>query len=521
MFVSCLLSFISALLLSVVLTLLVRNVARTCGWVEVPQLDRHVHTFPVPRLGGVGICGAFIIVVIAGLFAPRWMGPVSLLQARTTLSLLGPAFIVFLLGLYDDFKPVNPHMKFGIQAVAAALLYWGGFGIHEVSFVSGGYEVRSVIGFLLTVFWILLITNAFNLIDGLDGLAAGSALFSTLVVFVTLLVSHNFLLTFLAITLAGAILGFLRFNFYPATIFLGDSGSLFIGFMLGELALAGSQKAPTMVAVAVPIVSLGLPILDVALAVMRRFVRQKPLFTGDGDHIHHKLLKRGYSQRDAVLVLYAATAGFGFMSLVLFRERRVIALVLAVAAIGIFMGVQQLRYQEFTELVSALHRIRRRRQMLANHVAIRHATESLNSCSEFSPICEILQNALKPIGFDGVRFQMLGPNGFPASALHPLRHTSDGKLLHWWSDRESHEAPWELRLELVTSSLRRWGYVSLIRMRGQDELQLDVNVLMTDFRTSLSDAMDRAVIQMEAHADDMAGRGGAGPRKSRASSMAN
>jgi UDP-GlcNAc:undecaprenyl-phosphate GlcNAc-1-phosphate transferase len=470
--------------------------------VEAPKSDRHVHTIPVPRLGGVAIYISFTIVVGAALLVPGWMGLASPLPAKATLSLLGPALIIFLLGLYDDLRSVGPYWKFGIQVVAAVLLYIGGFGIHSLHLASSGHDVRLVIGLPLTVLWVLLITNAFNLIDGLDGLAAGSALFSTVAVFITSLIVSDLLVTFLTIVLAGAVLGFLRFNFHPATIFLGDSGSLFIGFILSALALAGSQKAPTMVAVAIPVVSLGLPILDVALAVARRFLGRKPLFSGDAHHIHHKLLKRGFSQRNAVLILYAVTAGFGFSSLVLLQDRRVIALVLGVIGIGVFLGVQQLRYQEFAELLSVLQRVNRRRQILANHVAIRHATESLNSCSEFSSICYVLKETLEPVGFDGLRFQKLGTNGFPASLLHPLCYASGGNWFFSWSGDEICEPSWELRLELVTRSRQRWGYLFLFRRSNVNELLLDVNMLTDDFRISLSDALNRAGTQLEAQGQD-------------------
>src|SRR5262249_3691398 len=149
----------------------------------------------------------------------------------------------------------------------------------------------------------------------------------------------------------------------------------------------GSEKAPTMVAVAIPVVSLGLPILDVALTVVRRFVAGKPLFDGDRQHIHHKLLRRGLNQRDAVLTLYAVTAGFGFLSLILLHNRTTVGLVLAVLGTGIFVGVQQLRYQEFSELASLFRRAVQRRKILANNVAVRHAVESLGKCDEFSSIC--------------------------------------------------------------------------------------------------------------------------------------
>src|SRR5262249_54435252 len=153
-------------------------------------------------------------------------------------------------------------------------------------------------------------------------LAAGSALFSTGIVFMTTLFFPNELVAFVSIAIAGTILGFLRFNFHPASIFLGDSGSLFIGFMLSALALVGSQKAPTIVAVSIPVVALGLPILDVLMAIVRRFLAGRPLFDADKHHIHHKLLKRGLSQRDTALVLYGVTAAFGFLSLVLLHDRR-------------------------------------------------------------------------------------------------------------------------------------------------------------------------------------------------------
>ncbi len=370
------------------------------------------------------------------------------------------------------------------------------------TFVSSGRELDSFVGLPLTILWVLLITNAFNLIDGLDGLAAGSALFSTIVVLILSLVFSNSMVTCFAIALAGATLGFLRFNFHPASIFLGDSGSLFIGFMLSAMALAGSQKAPTMVAVAIPVVSLGLPILDVALAVVRRFLVGKPLFSGDNHHIHHKLLRRGLSQREAVLILYVVTAGFGFLSLVMLHQRGTIALVLAVTGIGILIGVQQLRYHEFAELMSIFQRVTRRREILANHVAVRHAAESFNVCDSFAGICQVLQHTLQPIGFDGICLQMLKPNGFPTSSFYPFRCAPNGNLFFSWIGREVVEPSWELRLELVTSAEQRWGYVSLIRMSDSEALALDVNLLTQEFRTALSNAVDRACVRLEASVHD-------------------
>jgi UDP-GlcNAc:undecaprenyl-phosphate GlcNAc-1-phosphate transferase len=490
-------AFLLCLILSIVGTWCVRNVANARGWIHEPKSERHVHTIAVPRLGGVAIYFSFMTVVILGMVIPGLLGRETPLQGKEMAGLLGPALIVFLLGLYDDVYSLNAKWKFAVETVAAVGLYAGGYGIHNLGLVHGGQPLGWEYCLPLTVLWVLLITNAFNLIDGLDGLAAGSAVFSAMVVFVMSLIAPNGLVAFLAIALAGATLGFLRFNFHPATIFLGDSGSLFIGFMLAALALAGSQKAPTIVAIAIPIVSLGFPILDVVLAVARRFVAKKPLFDGDKSHIHHKLVRRGLSQRDAVLTLYAVTAGFGFMSLILLQQRRAIALVLAVVGIGIFLGVQQLRYQEFAELLSVLQRVSRRRQVLANHVAIRLAAEKLGECKELGAMCQILKNTLEPIGFDAVRFQKCGKNGYSTSMILPMSYLPDGTWLYSWCEREIADAPWELRVELMNGGASRWGYLSLIRMSNQNPVALDLNMLTAEFRYALSGAIERATARLE------------------------
>jgi len=490
--------FCLALLLSWVFTRFVRDLARARGWLETPMLERHVHMTPLPRIGGAAIFASFTIAVGCALLVARWFLSPLILPVVPILKLLAPAVIIFALGLYDDVRGVSPKWKLLVQALAATLLYMGGYGVRHFDLVFSGHPLQTFIGVPLTIFWVLLITNAFNLIDGLDGLAAGSGLFSTVVILILSLFTPNPMVSFLAIVLAGVILGFLRFNFHPASIFLGDSGSLFIGFLISALAIVASQKAPTIVAVSIPLVSLGLPILDVVLAVARRFLGGKPIFRGDRDHIHHKLLKRGLSQREAVLLLYAVTAGFGFISLVLLHRGTAIALLLALTGTGVLIGIQQLRYGEFGEMLSLLQRATRRRQIVANHVAVRHAAESLESCDEFRSICFVLRDTLRPVGFDGIRFQMLHPNGFLPASFLPLKYEPDGKLLLSWSERGLDDPPWELRLELGADSNERWGYVSLIPVYDEKAIALDMNVLTREFRVALSKAVERACSRMEA-----------------------
>jgi UDP-GlcNAc:undecaprenyl-phosphate/decaprenyl-phosphate GlcNAc-1-phosphate transferase len=495
---SFLLIFSGALLLALVSTKYVRDLAHRKGWLETPVLDRHVHTTPLPRIGGVAIVSSFTIAIGCFLLAAHWFNLPFADLTIPTLKMLGPAFMVFLLGLYDDLRGASPTAKFLVQAIAAALLYMGGFGIHRFDLFFSGQPLQTIVGLPLTIFWVLLISNAFNLIDGLDGLAAGSALFSTTIIFILSFIVPNVMVSFLSLALTGVILGFLRYNFSPASIFLGDSGSLFIGFVISALAMAGSQKSPTIVAVTIPLVSLGFPILDVLLDFGRRFLRGKPLFEGDRDHIHHKLLKRGLSQREAVLLLYAVTAGFGFVSLVLLHQMTPVALILALTGTAVLIGVQQLRYNEFGEMLSILQRATRRRQVIANHVAVRRATEILESCDEFQSICQVLQDTLRPVGFDGIRFQMMHPNGYAASSFYPLNYEPDGKLILTWLDRGMEDPPWELRLELVSNAAERWGYLSLVRALDSKPIALDLNVLSGEFRRSLSRAVKRACDRMDA-----------------------
>jgi UDP-GlcNAc:undecaprenyl-phosphate GlcNAc-1-phosphate transferase len=198
-----------------------------------------------------------------------------------------------------------------------------------------------------------------------------------MVVFAVALVSGSSLVSLMALVLAGSILGFLRFNFSPATIFLGDCGSLFIGFMLSALALQGAQKAPTIIAVAIPVVSFGLPILETALSIVRRYLGGRPVFTADREHIHHKLLQRGLSHRQVVITLYAVSALFALLSLfLLWPTGDALGLVLAVLGTGVWIGVQHLGYMEFGELRRVAHRTIER-QILINNLAIRRATEEL------------------------------------------------------------------------------------------------------------------------------------------------
>jgi UDP-GlcNAc:undecaprenyl-phosphate GlcNAc-1-phosphate transferase len=278
-----------AMLLSLAITPACRWLCKRLGWVDHPNA-RKVHHTPIPRGGGIAI---FLSYVAALMFSPH--------DARMQ-ALLPAIAIVFATGLLDDIAGLKPWMKIAGSLTAAILACQA--GIQLSSF--GGMPIGP--GWLqiaLTVFWLIGCTNAFNLIDGLDGLAAGIGLFATLAALLSGLISGNYALAILAAPLLGSLLGFLPYNFSPASIFLGDSGSFSIGFLLGCFAIVWWQSTATIIGMAAPLIALAIPVLDTAFAILRRLGRGQPVFRADREHIHHVLLARGYTPKAAACMLYA------------------------------------------------------------------------------------------------------------------------------------------------------------------------------------------------------------------------
>jgi UDP-GlcNAc:undecaprenyl-phosphate/decaprenyl-phosphate GlcNAc-1-phosphate transferase len=493
--------FFSSLLSCFVLTRYVRDFAAAHGWVASPTQERHLHSSPLPRLGGVAIFLSFTFAMaIAAVWALRHPYLQSPLFVRTLLTILGPAALVFLLGVYDDLHGAGPYFKFSIQAVAATLLFTGGLRIVNIPVLFGDRTLPWYIGLPFTVLWVLAITNAFNLIDGLDGLAAGSALFSTMVAFVVALLNGPSLVTVMTIALAGAILGFLRYNFNPATIFLGDSGSLFIGFVLSAMALAGAQKAPTIVAVAIPVVSFGLPILETALSIIRRLISGRPVFTADREHIHHKLLQHGMTHRQVVILLYGVSAVFALLSLfLLWPTGSSLGLVLAVLGIGIWIGVQHLGYLEFGEIARVAQRTLDQPQIFVNNLAIRRATEELKVARDYDQVRRILIAAFSSNDFDGFELKLeLFPGEMAMIAGTEMSNVHRDPSLFRWSKQGARNLPngqsvWTIALALVGSSNRHRGSMMVHRLYSHRNLQVDVNLLTTAFPIALADALDRTL----------------------------
>lgn len=286
------------------------------GIVDKPS-QRKVHKLPMPRVGGVAMMVAFVVPVVGvALFFPEITAACSSVSLPT---LLGGALLVFFMGLIDDIRGLPARLKLVVQVVAACIAYAGGVRILQISLP---WDSTLVLGWMsapVTIFWILLVVNAVNLIDGLDGLAAGVALFASLVlVAASLLGGHPFVFVCFS-AMVGTLVSFLRYNFNPATVFMGDAGSYFIGFLLAVLSVLGSVKSRATVAMVVPVLALGVPLMDTMLAPVRRFIVARGLFQPDKDHIHHRLLKMGLTQRGAVLVIYGLCAFFGFFGVLLVK----------------------------------------------------------------------------------------------------------------------------------------------------------------------------------------------------------
>lgn len=334
-----------AFVLSLILTPWIREMARRLGLVDTPDAKRKLHRGDIPRVGGVAVALSYLLALAFILVAPYRHVDFDIPRGLSAAFALAPALsIVFLTGLVDDIRGLSPWQKFAAEVLAAVLAYRAGFGVH----VMLGQSLSDWISLPITVLWLVGCANALNLIDGMDGLAAGVGVFATLTSFVAALVHGSLELALVTAPLAGALFGFLRYNFSPASIFLGDSGSLFVGFLLGCFGTMWSQKSATVLGMTAPLIALAMPLLDTALAIVRRVLRRQSVFAADHRHIHHRLLDRGLTPRRAALMLYGVcglAAVFSLLQDMAHKEFGGLIIVLFCAAAWI--GIQYLGYAEF------------------------------------------------------------------------------------------------------------------------------------------------------------------------------
>ena len=297
-------TFFIALLSTVFVAPIVIKFATFKGVLDKPD-PRKIHKEPVPRLGGISIYVGFALALLFALIF-SWFNGMHI-KYLGILGIFISATIMFFLGIVDDVKGVNSLIKLLIQLLASAIVIF--FGI-EINFISNPFNgIFPLIGFIsipLTLIWLTGVTNAVNLIDGLDGFAAGVTTISAMTLFFVALRTHEIGAALILLSLAGAALGFLKYNFFPARIFLGDSGSYFLGFLLATSSIMGVFKTTLVVALIIPLLILGVPIFDTMFAIGRRLSERKSPFAPDKGHIHHMLLRAGFTQREAVLSIYVA-----------------------------------------------------------------------------------------------------------------------------------------------------------------------------------------------------------------------
>ncbi len=459
-------AFISAALFALLATPLVRDAALRLGLVDHGLTSRKVHGRPVPRLGGVAIVLAFFAPLVALHFVSSDVGRMFWATPVRAGALLAGGLVIAALGVYDDLRGSGARTKFAVQFGVAAFMYWAGYRIEQLSQPFGPPVQLGLLALPVTMLWIAGVINAMNLIDGLDGLAGGVALIAVATPFTLAAIQHQPLMLLFTAALGGAVLGFLRYNFNPATIFMGDTGSMFLGFVLAATSITTSQKSTAAVAVAAPLLALGIPISDTLLAMGRRALRGAPLFSADRGHIHHRLLDRGLTHRQAVLVIYGGGVLLGGAALLLsFANGPAAALVLLAVAI---LGFLALRALGFVDLAKAGAALESRRRNLELRAAVREAGEALRQARSTAELWLILRDTAPAFGAVGVGLTLgrlagragCGPwshglDDLPADALQgrygliPERPGDDHLTLAWTDGRALVHRDTEIAVELL------------------------------------------------------------------------
>jgi len=372
-------AFFTALVLSPV----IRDVFRSYNVVDNPG-RRKVHAYPIPRLGGIAVAVAFA----AGLLSAS--------DYDTAWRIFPGAAVIFLTGALDDFFNLKPVHKLVAQFGAGAVAYASGLRFDNFA----GHTVAPWLGVPITVFWLTLATNALNLVDGLDGLCAGISSVASAAFFVAATAQGNSALQRVALALAAALIGFIGYNWNPATMFLGDSGALLAGFLLGGFGLMWNQHTSSIPAAIMPPLILGIPLLDLGLSILRRFLKRRALFSPDRMHVHHRLLDRGLTPRKVVLVL----AGSGVIAAVFAWSLNAahglpsLGALAAVCGAGVVFGVSRLRYAEFDVALSLLGR-RDFRSEIAKEAWIRNLAEAAGRIRNEDDWWAVLTNAAAEAGW--------------------------------------------------------------------------------------------------------------------------
>ncbi|HKR21566.1 MAG TPA: MraY family glycosyltransferase [Pyrinomonadaceae bacterium] len=504
--------FLIATIASLVTTPLIRRLCQRLKLFDVPTDNRRLHRTAIPRLGGAALYLSCLAALSLLPFVDNLLTDALSGMKAEFLMLAIPASLVLLLGIYDDLRGTNAIVKFVALGAISTLFYAMGGRIDALSIpFAGVVQLPPLLSYAITIVWLVGIANAFNLIDGMDGLASGAALFSSLVILGVSVSNERTLMIVVSLVLCGALAGFLRYNFNPASIFLGDSGALFIGFVLAALSVLGTQKATTAVAIVVPILAFGFPVVDTGMTMARRLVSRKPVFQGDSEHIHHMLLARGWSQRRAALVLYGVCALFGLAALIFpATGSKLPGFMLFVISVAVIIAVGHLRYHEVDEIRAGVKRtVADRRLRVANNIKVRRAARALSKASDLHEMFDAMHHMLDfgeftfanaVVGQAG-RAEM-NERAYRASLQrNPKQHLEfrNGRVAWSWAAKgvEANEvirarSDWSFRLPLVKNGVE-WGWLNFYHSLEGETLLVDTSYLSDLFRREFTDAVARII----------------------------
>ena len=341
-------AFILAFIVAFMATPYTIKIANKIGAVDIPKDKRRMHTKKMPKFGGPAVILGFIVSMIYLIIIMSIEGSLDLFTeqayGKKLIGILLGIGVIAITGILDDIKTLKAWQQLIGQVIAAIIVVAFGTQIEHLNipflYRIGLSEVFSTI---LTVLWIVGVTNAINLIDGLDGLSSGISLISCISLLIIFLMNGSPMIATIIVTaMSGALVGFLPFNFSPAKTFIGDTGSNFLGFMLAVVSILGVAKTYTAAVIVLPVIVLGLPIFDVLFAIVRRVVKGKSIkaaFKPDKGHLHHRLVKKGFTQKQAVLILYGLSASLGMFAIILFdsgiwKALSFLLMIIAAVAIG-------------------------------------------------------------------------------------------------------------------------------------------------------------------------------------------
>ncbi len=454
-------AFLIALLSALALTPLARRLALRAGVLDHALSSRKVHGQPIPRLGGVAIVAAFFAAVGALALGSDEVRALLLAEGTRSGALLAGGLVIAGLGLYDDLRGAGAGVKLAVEAAVAAGLYAAGWRIDAVALPLLPPLELGWLSLPVTVLWVAGVTNAVNLIDGLDGLAGGVAALAALALGALAGLGGSPLAALLAVALAGAALGFLRMNLHPATIFMGDTGSLFLGFVLSALALGARHEPSGAVTLLSGALVLGVPLADTTLAIGRRALRGAPLFRADRGHLHHRLLAAGLGHRGAVAALHGCAAALAAAALALAAGGAAVdALVLAVLLVGGAAALRALGLHHAP--VAAL--LAERRRNLVRRAELRAACAEVRRAADWSELWPPVRAAAERLGADGVALRIAAARPGAAEATFSAGEAGGearrvaaplaaggrgGDLELWWRGPEAPHRDLEIAVEIL------------------------------------------------------------------------